>query len=633
MKDWDALSGGGADGPKAMRRGAQEEAGAFASELGGAGRDIATELGTWLTQTPEGHRFLIEEGMTTAGAALAGPAGLGAKVLSWGNRGRKALQAAGLLGGAGLGGGVGSLLAETVDPSADPLGRAAETAAWAAGGEVLPLAGSAAKGALRRSAARSFDEASSEARMLDEFAQEEGLPVPVQDVTEGGSLQNTYNLAEWAPGGGVYDTQRSRLANRAQERLVEANAAVGATQQTTPDVGQLVIDTLERQDTAFRKRGGAMFDEVRDQIGNPQMDLAFLYETTEDGTRALDPEALGVLAQYGDRRIVGKLRRGEALTWDDAKELRTALQGALNEPGSSQNIPFGTRREMRSAVESLTDEMGAAAETSSPGAAAAWQRARDFWSAGSDVYNADAVVTAIKQDPEQVYDALMAGGGKRTRLRALKRALYAPEFTGDNPAAKQAADQAVDELRGQYIRDVLDLRPGEELGGATAAAKRNKMKRPTRSGFEEELFQGAGPELANVRRTLGALQQIQRSRRTGMVANLRQGGRALGGAGAAAGGAFNPAVAMGALSTVALNRLVASRPFGKALRGFAEAKTPGAAARWANRISEMIARAPRLGRQGREFEGAAVEEPYQEPPKPDRNGEYLYPETLAERGR
>ncbi len=552
--------------------------GTGAKVIGEAGVDLGLMAAEYAKEHPEKiARFLAEEGATALATRGFSALANARHIPKIGKMVGGAIAASSAAAG-------GSLVSETFDPSEDPFGRALETALFAAGGDVAGEVGSGV--AKRMVGNRSEDAAALAAKQA-----EHKVGLPVQDTLEPSGMTAVMDQLDFLPGGGRLANKRAKMGQLLEgdlDSIVDGLEAAGAD---THQVGTFLREALGNQEAAFRSMGGARYDRVLRQVGDAPVEM--------DGLIASHRDAL---TQWGDRKILGKIAGDDAtkaLSMADAQALRTALKKELNQGRRAATpMPHHEQVELQNAVDALTGQMEATAESVSPRVAEGLRQADQFWAQGKEVFGATQVQKLLGRETtgNQVYSTVMANGGDVDHLRQIKRALYDENYLGANlgldaatlAARREASDKAMNEVRGRFLRDVL-RQTEEQTGKTTANVRLNHLNRFEKSGFLQEMFGGKKNEIDNFRRTLRALRQVERKYRTGHLGTITRGTRVLMGGGGLAAGGFSGATLAAGLGSASLARLTTSRMFANVLTGLAESK-PGTkqAAKFMARMTRMI---------------------------------------------
>ncbi len=289
--------------------------------------------------SPEAGRLALETAGATAGTALMPEVALPAAIAKYG-------PVVGRLIGAAVGGGAGSLASEPIDPSANPMQRAAIVAALSTGGEAT-----------------------------------------VSTV-----------------GAGMRAGSRA-LANLVPDAKAAADAFVdqylkGATRE---EVGALVTDSLIDSRDAFQATARAKYAAVDATTQGAKVDLQPALAAAND---IMAKQPRNAAAEELRGRISDALARGEdgQVSFDAAQQLRSELLAARGTQGAGATyIPGQAEGAAKRLAGSVDAQMEAAANAAGPDALKAWRDANAFWKDGKQTFNSQMVRALSRAQPEEVF--------------------------------------------------------------------------------------------------------------------------------------------------------------------------------------------------------------------------------------
>lgn len=192
-----------------------------------------------------------------AGIEFAGAKGAGSLL------GRVAPKAGPLLkaGATAVGSAAGSLLAEPLDPSEDPLAVAGYSLAFSGFGDAIALGVSGAAKAVRANAATRGDRLVEGGRRAVELLGDGNLPTAGR-LTTSPTIDTLENVAEKSIGGSRLVQAKNETSRLKAESLIREEIEKYAQGASRVDIDQLVASVLNESNEAYRAAGDALYREL-----------------------------------------------------------------------------------------------------------------------------------------------------------------------------------------------------------------------------------------------------------------------------------------------------------------------------------------------------------------------------------
>lgn len=391
-----------------------------------------------------------------------------------------------------------SLASEAVNPSEEPLKRAAVTGTVGAvteglSGPALKLAGKVIKGGTR------LVEGGEEA--IRRTLKAGGLPTP-GPFTTNRALDIIENVSRSSfLGGGSLSRQiegNVGVVTKAAQDFAEA-FGTGASREAIED---LTKQTLRNAGDAFRAEARRIYASVDLLNGNAKVvDMSSILKEAEDlAKRGLkDPKLQKVVKELRSRikpaefvesgvidakgkAIMREIPAETKITFADAADLRSDLLriGRQGEELVAEKAQGAGKR-----LGSLLDqEMNKAAKSISKEALDEWRAAGKFWKSGKETFNSALIKNLTKSNPQSVFKAAVKNQSPR-EIRRVRNIIEAEEkriqtqaSAIKDPVKRQAfLDENLPqadlwgEIQGEWLRDLFDRSSMVTEGGQLSGSK------------------------------------------------------------------------------------------------------------------------------------------------------------------
>lgn len=397
--------------------------------------------------TPEGQRILMETGLSAIGSAI--PAGAGLAPLL-----KRML-------GSGGGAGLGSLAAEGVDPSANPLQKAAITAGVGAAGEAVGTALIAGGRKLMRPFEKKIKEGVTEA---NEILAERGASLTPAQASESALVDSAESVAEAGvlSGGGIQDirSKASRAAISAADDFSENFSAPGTREQA----GDLILDSVDNGLESFRDAARELYAQVDRRAGGQFVNI----ESVQAKAAELLARSEKGLGSDETRALVSRIAdRQSEIPFEEAQLLRSDLLGVGRQGNALiAGKAKGAAKELAQSLDgAISDgELGLTAD-----ALAAFREANAFWKEGQEKFNNRFIKALIQKDPELVFDAAVKNKRPTTirRMRSL------------------VGKQNWEKIQGQWLSNWLETSISTETAEVSGVKMITKLQQLGSSAFRE----------------------------------------------------------------------------------------------------------------------------------------------------
>lgn len=395
-------------------------------------------------KSPRGARLATE--------VVGGLAGGGAGRLAMRSRGplmRFIGETTGVAGGSAGGAGV----AETFDPTEDPLKTAGEAAVFGTVGEVGGrLAG---RMILGPQASRSVVPGGRAAvRQLGERA----TPTPGQ-LSENAIIDMTEQVAEGSIlGGKALLKTREKAAQVAQgdiRQFVDGLTEGMSREQS----GKLAQEAIENRVNVFRATAQGLFRKVDSLVENVEVPTDAIRKRALELRREAEK---GLKGQAGTatRLLDDVLERTEGrLTFEEAQAIRSDLLaiGRTDDPISGKAEAYA--KQLAKAVDG---SMSSAADDLSPEGLRAFRRANSYYKKGAETFNDEVIKRISRSNPEEV-GRILSQADKPTTISRVKTALKKDKRSWDR-------------VRGNVVSRWLRKSINPETGEASAKNFLNQIK-------------------------------------------------------------------------------------------------------------------------------------------------------------
>lgn len=500
--------------------------GSFTDRLG---RNI-TRNRSILAGDEENHPYARFGGQMVGGLAI--PFGAGARTAG-------ELARVGAVGGGlyGFGSAVGNVLDRTPDALA---GTAVGALGGYAFGKAAPVVGNALARVLPQPGA-----GRAQANALGQAAQRQGVPMTAADIRPG--ARNALAYLEASPGGSGPVQNALAAGNDALEGAV--GRVGGGAVQTREDIGGMVQNAGRRFIGWSRDRKNDMYTQAERLAGGATIPSQSAVTTIDQNIAELQqtPNAnRALLGLLTDLREDLTLPDGSprALSISAIRNLRTAMRGEI---GSRNLTMTDAERRVSQVIDAASGDINAGLNRVNPRAAAAYQRADQFY-AERQRYIRDVVqhYTGARDQPlsgEKAYERIMALTGDKGDRQKLLRVM---QGLSNDEQADVASTVAANLGRRAPDDDFSPARFVTQAEKMTAGAREAVFGRDGAAAIEDLI------QIAAAKRDTG--NSLNRSR-SGQVGNYDRwltggismlgagGGYAAGGAGGAAVGAVVAGVA------------------------------------------------------------------------------------------
>jgi hypothetical protein len=352
-------------------------------------------------------------GATVATGGTAGP-------LVAGTVGRAALTR----GIAAFGGeAAGSLLAETFDPSQEPIQRAKKTGITGAVGE--SIVGPAASRLFGGGRKELLEEGAEE---FVEEALDVGLIPSIGRATKNRFLDIIEAIGESSfIGGGRLAKQVEKVDEFFQGsiRTFVDTFRSGASKEATED---LVSEAIEGSGDAFSKAGSSLYKVMDDAIASSSqvrtaagriafksgVDLSPLLKRIEEAKgRGLDPSAVNRISRLINNRV-RDFGVDNVIPFKLAHEIRSEFLGIGRQ---SQALIAAKAPALGKEFSGIVDDaMEAAAKKAGGEVEVMWRNADNFWRKGKEVFNSGIIKALTRREPQSVFNAI-----RRAEPRDIRR--------------------------------------------------------------------------------------------------------------------------------------------------------------------------------------------------------------------
>lgn len=395
-------------------------------------------------------RIGLEGGSTALGVAAGGPIGAAVKrpVL---RAGAKALATA-------AGATAGTLAAEVIDPSEDPIANAKMVAGFSLLGDGFAQT----LGAVASRVARGGTELTPGARRAMRLAGP-GFSPSAGRLSENTSVDIFENFIENSFGSaGVISKKNKRSSMRLQQKLGDyiKTFTGGATRE---EIDNLVTDIASNRHEAFKLSAESIYSKV-DEIAPVGVETASLIalrnklvsEATAahgtgmsdviaaiDRTLGVEPSKAGLsrgIKISSDPvifkgELIEKPSARSSISFRDAQTLRSDLLGMAR----SNADPFGSKAEAWSkltskATDSAMEAAGLALDN--PEAFEYWRMGNQFWKDGADAFGSTVMRTLANTKPDELFTTIMQAGHPQ-QIKAFRKLVLGGTGLEDGDTAKK----------------------------------------------------------------------------------------------------------------------------------------------------------------------------------------------------
>lgn len=442
---------------------------------------------------------LISDKATRIILELAGMvSGSGAAVFFLGSRlagpiSRLALR----LGGAGGGGAVGSLVAETVDPSEKPIEEAGKAAAIGMGGELIGAGVAAAGSKIIAPFRKNLMPGAQDA--IDVVTEGGGV-LPADRLVDSNLSSLITNVADAAFIGGKQFTRTGRAAIDIVESRITALAEGFGQGASKEEVGVIIQNAIDGGTSTFRAATRSAYARVDDLAQGVTVDIGGL----RGAAQALRERLSAGIPSEGTMKVLDNIlgRNNQVMSFADASILRSDLLAISR--GGTELIPGqaqGAAKQLASALDTAMDRAAkvftGGAEAESPqGAAlvAEWRAANEMWQVGKEQFNSRLIMSLANSQPEVVFNTAIKNQRPGTIRRV--REIVAKE----NP-------DAWSEIQGQFLKDLIVNSTKQGEGSISGTSLLNRLR-----SFGDDSLKELIPDEAvrvDIKRLFGALASVQ----------------------------------------------------------------------------------------------------------------------------
>ncbi len=375
--------------------------------------------------------------------------------------------------GAAVGGGIGSLMAEPVSPSENPLGRAAETAAFGLAGEgvggVLAKTGAALAPTMRQGA----DVAQ---RVLQRFG---GTLTTGEATVPGVGGQ----LAEGIARSGVTGRQTFKRLTEVNENAIQSAKndlldSISASRPGDTRTGKLFVQAIEKGEMAH-KGAAAQKYAILDEAGQIPVDVS--------GVGKHFSQISENLKKLGD---VGKTERGGKLidqlakvnpniSFKEAHELRSALLATARDLKASGQESIALRN-VTSAVKMVEDSMDVAARKGGGDFYKQYREVSQFYKRGKDAFSNEIIRKAVSSNPERIGEYLFRSGNVSEIVQAKAALRQAARYD-----KSVNADEVFGKMKAGFLESKLTGRGATNVEAETIA--KNFLKELAEKKFDRTM--------------------------------------------------------------------------------------------------------------------------------------------------
>lgn len=441
-----------------------------------------------IAKDPEIQRNVLELGAMTLGSA-AFPA-VGATVYP------RIAEAMRRIAGASIGGGAGSLIAETVDPSEEPFKEAAETAGAAAIGEAGAM-GVAKLGS--KVLAPYKDRLVEGARTaFEKIAERKGVITPGK-LTTSRLIDTIEGVSEASILGGGKIAKTQEQAIETARGLADEFYNSFSRSATKEEADILLQDAVKGGSQYLKEIGGAYYRRVDELVKDATVDISKMKKMSETmlseaqkGLRSPDVEKLA-------KEIAAK---GNRVTFEEANALRSDLLNVSRQ--KEEGLVAGKGEAFAKRLAGVADE---SIQTASQGldkeAYQAWRQANDFWSKKSKLFNNQVVKNIATKEPDRLYESAIKYNNPAT-ISKVKQVI------GDEEVWKQ--------VQGRFVQDIFD-KSKNELGELSGQKLMKQIKKWQDGGsLKQVLKPDEAIALKEIARTLQIAESPASKEKIGSVA-------------------------------------------------------------------------------------------------------------------
>lgn len=331
--------------------------------------------------------------------------------------------------GAGIGGAVGSLAAEPIAPSGDPINRAIETGTFGVLGE--GIGGFVGKGAqlIKPKLREGADVAQ---RVLQRY---KGTLTPGEASVPGAPLQ----VAEGIARTGVTGRQAFKQLDEINEAAIQSAKGelldtISRFRPGDDRTGKLFVAAIEKGKKAHKAAASKRYAALDEKTQIP-VDLTDLKSSFEQlGSSLKKIGDVGKTERGG--RLIDQLSKVEPnLTFKEAHELRSSLLSTARDLKASGQESIALRN-VRDAISKVEKAMDDAAKAAGSNVYKEYRETSAFFRRGKDAFTNDIIEKAISTNPERIGEYLFKTGN-------------VSEITQAKAALRQAArhDPSIDTRR------------------------------------------------------------------------------------------------------------------------------------------------------------------------------------------
>ena len=407
------------------------------------------------------HRIGLEGTLSSIGGPMgkAGAMALGAA--------GKMLPGVGRVLGGATGAGMGSLAAETFDPTENP----ALTAALAAGaspvGDVLGAGlNRLATGGFLRKQLKPGAEA-----MLERLPAKETLTLG--QATDNALVDTAENIAENSFGGARRVLMRKEATHEWAESNLRAhiNALMSGTKE---ELGEILQRAIAASFENFKHTSRGFYKAVDKFAPTTKVPV---YRIKQTAQKLLNQVDQGVIPPGQAREVLEEIvALPDMITFERASIIRSQLL----QVGRSGTDLIGNQAQAfaKTLTPSMTAAMTKAAKGVGPEALAAWKIAGKHWKGGVKQYNSQLIKSIAAREPEVVFQIAVKNGrpGTIRRVRTI---------VNDEKIWRQ--------VQGQYLDDIFNASATGKEFKVSAIGLQRRLNRMGDDALKE-LFPGDGAE-------------------------------------------------------------------------------------------------------------------------------------------
>lgn len=411
---------------------------------------------------------------------------------------------------AAAGGAAGSLAAEFVDPSEDPLRKAAETAVIGGLGEA---GGMALVGGIGKALAPFKNALTPGAGQAMKIVNEGGGTTPADRLVDSNLSSLITNIADAALLGGKDITRVGRKAVDIVQTRIEGFAKGLSGGASREEVGVIIQNAIADGTSAFRSQGAANYRRVDELSVGVAVDITALRKLAQDIRAKIH---VGIPSE-GTVKVLDDLikRNDNVMSFEDASVLRSDLLAIGRSssdliPGQAQGVAKRLSGFIDDAMKDGAKKFGDVPGSQGQLLQAEWRAANAFWKQGKEVYNNKLIVAMARNDPDAVFEAAIRGQRPVT-IRRIRNII-----TKESPEAWRT-------IQGRFIDDLIL----KATGGSDQVVSGTGLLNQLRSFGDEalaEVFTDPG-QVTDLKRLFTAMASVQsKEPGLGLAVQLTQAG-------------------------------------------------------------------------------------------------------------